>query len=58
METVMSHPHLQGLRRFTLGTLDAHSLYRKFGFTAPPHPERMMERFDPDIYKPHDGIAK
>ncbi|HXN87641.1 MAG TPA: GNAT family N-acetyltransferase [Candidatus Binataceae bacterium] len=58
MEAVMAHPHLQGLRRFTLGTLDAHGLYRKFGFATPSNPERWMERADPDIYKHLDGIAK
>ena len=44
MECVMAHPDLQGLRRFTLVTKDAHALYRKFGFEALPHPERYMER--------------
>ena len=43
MEVVMAHPALQGLRRFTLGTQDAHGLYAKFGFTAPPEAYRLME---------------
>jgi len=58
MAAVMAHPHLQGLRRFTLGTADAHGLYRKFGFADPPHPERMMERADPDIYRRIAASAK
>ena len=29
---VMAHPRLQGLRRFMLGTWDAHGLYAQFGF--------------------------
>jgi GNAT superfamily N-acetyltransferase len=41
--TVMAHPDLQGLRRFMLGTEDAHSLYERFGFRPLAHPERMME---------------
>jgi GNAT superfamily N-acetyltransferase len=41
--TVMAHPDLQGLRRFMLGTEDAHSLYEEFGFRPLEHPERMME---------------
>ncbi len=49
METVMAHPHLQGLRRWTLGTADAHRLYRKFGFAEPRYPERQMERADPNV---------
>ena len=50
IETVMSHPQLQGLRRWMLATADAHGLYRKFGFTALSRPERIMEITDPDIY--------
>lgn len=33
MEAVISHPDLQGLRRWMLGTKDAQELYRKYGFT-------------------------
>lgn len=47
---VMAHPELQGLRRFSLATLDAHGLYAGFGFTAPARPQTWMEKFDPDIY--------
>ena len=32
VRTVMAHPDLQGLRKFTLHTADAHSLYEQFGF--------------------------
>jgi GNAT superfamily N-acetyltransferase len=50
IETIMSHPQLQGLRRWMLATADAHGLYRKFGFTKLSRPERIMEIVDPDIY--------
>ena len=43
IEAVMAHPDLQGVRRFILGTADAHSLYERFGFRALAEPERMME---------------
>jgi GNAT superfamily N-acetyltransferase len=43
VETVLSHPDLQSLRRFFLGTADAHALYARFGF-VPVDPGRMMER--------------
>jgi GNAT superfamily N-acetyltransferase len=43
IETVLAHPDLQGLRRFFLGTADAHSLYERYGF-RPVDPGRMMER--------------
>jgi GNAT superfamily N-acetyltransferase len=50
MEAVIAHPDLQGLRRFTLATSDAHALYRQFGFTAPLRPQSLMERYFPDVY--------
>ena len=51
MTAAMSHPHLQGLRRWTLATRDAHGLYRKFGFDTPEFPDRLMERADLEIYQ-------
>lgn len=51
MGMAMEHPLLQGLRRWNLSTADAHGLYRQFGFTAFAHPERHMERHNPDIYR-------
>lgn len=51
METVCSHPDLQGLRRFVLITRDAHGLYGKFGFTQLEVPGRYMEIARPKIYK-------
>jgi GNAT superfamily N-acetyltransferase len=47
---VLAHPDLQGLRRFTLATFDAHGLYAQFGFTAPRAPHSLMERYFPGIY--------
>lgn len=47
---VMAHPQLQGLRRFSLATLDAHALYAGFGFSAPARPQTLMEKLDPDVY--------
>jgi GNAT superfamily N-acetyltransferase len=44
METVHSHPDLQGLRRWLLATRDAHGLYAQFGWTPLAHPERWMEK--------------
>lgn len=52
MEVIMAHPELQGLRRWALGTQDAHGLYSKYGFAPPKFPDRLMEIYDPDIYKP------
>lgn len=50
MQAVMDHPSLQGLRRFTLATFDAHDLYRQFGFTEPSRPQLLMERYFPNLY--------
>ena len=41
--TVMKHPELNGLRRFMLGTRDAHKLYEQYGFASLEFPERFME---------------
>lgn len=51
MEAIVSHPDLQGLRRWLLATRDAHTLYLKYGFAALPEPWRFMERFDPEAYR-------
>ena len=56
MQVIVAHPELQGLRRWMLGTLDAHGLYAKVGFRPMAHPERFMEIHHPDIYK--DGSAR
>jgi GNAT superfamily N-acetyltransferase len=50
MESVASHPDLQGLRRFVLVTRDAHGLYEQFGFRPLSRPEGYMELHRPDIY--------
>jgi GNAT superfamily N-acetyltransferase len=50
MECIVSHPSLQGLRRWTLATRDAHSLYAQFGFTPLRAPDRWMERHDSNVY--------
>lgn len=50
MECIVSHRSLQGLRRWTLATRDAHSLYAKFGFTPLGAPDGWMERHDRDVY--------
>lgn len=47
METVFSHPDLQGLRRWTLATNDAHGLYRRYGFDVLTRPDTWMELFRP-----------
>ncbi len=51
MQIIMDYPDLQGLRRFILGTKDAHGLYSKFGFASPKFPERQMEIGKLGIYE-------
>ncbi len=46
IETVMSHPDLQGLRRWSLITRDAHGLYRQFGWKSLSQPDTCMEIFN------------
>jgi|SRR5271154_4479202 len=51
MEVIMSYHELQGLRRWMLGTRDAHSLYEKFGFEALENPKRVMHIYNAGVYK-------
>lgn len=46
METIHSHPDLQGLRRWLLATRDAHGLYAQYGWKPLANVERWMERFN------------
>ena len=50
VECIVSHPELQGLRRWMLATRDAHGLYERFGFTPLKRPEMFMERHNPHVY--------
>lgn len=54
MEAMITHPELQGFRRWVLATKDAHDLYRQFGFTELKRPERWMERHDPNTKESPD----
>jgi GNAT superfamily N-acetyltransferase len=47
MQTIKEHPELQGLRRWSLATADAHKLYEQFGFTSLSKPDSWMEIFTP-----------
>lgn len=52
VQTIHAHPDVQGLRRWMLGTRDAHGLYAQFGWK--PIPEELASRFmqihDPEVY--------
>ncbi|HLZ67080.1 MAG TPA: GNAT family N-acetyltransferase [Aliidongia sp.] len=49
---IVGHPELQGLRRWSLNTHDAHGLYRQFGFTEIAEPEKAMERRQAPVSSP------
>jgi len=51
MTFMIFHPDLQGLRRYQLATLDAHELYRQFGFSELKNPERQMAIVVENVYK-------
>jgi len=55
---IQAHPKLQSLRRFMLGTRDAHGLYAQFGFEPIKYPERFMEIAQASPYKTIDGKAE
>lgn len=50
MSAILSHPRVQGLRRWLLATRDAHGLYAQFGFRPLAAPERFMEKHEPSIH--------
>lgn len=54
MEVMLTHPQLQGFRRWVLATKDAHTLYSRFGFIPLHRPERWMERPDPTMQESPD----
>ena len=58
IEVILSHPRLQGFRRWALATKDAHELYRRFGFDELRRPERWMERPDPNMRERPDYWQK
>lgn len=51
MSLMMFHPDLQGLRTYSLATLDAHGLYEQFGFKTVATPQKLMEIRINDIYQ-------
>ncbi len=44
IDAMMKEPQLKEVKIWRLATSDAHFLYKKFGFTALAHPEKMMEK--------------
>lgn len=50
VQTFLDHPELQGLRRWLLGTKDAHGVYAPLGFTPLDAPERFMQIRNPAPY--------
>jgi GNAT superfamily N-acetyltransferase len=48
VEAVIADPRFAGMKRWFLGTADAHELYRRFGFSEIVNPGRLMaiEEFD------------
>ncbi len=51
VEIILQYPSLQGLRRFMLGTRDAHGLYEQFGFSTLTVTTPWMQIHWPNVYK-------
>lgn len=53
MEVIHAHPELQTLRRWMLGTRDAHGLYEQFGWSVMNEDtrKRFMQKHAPGVYK-------
>ena len=58
MQSIMSHPDLQGLRRWILLTGDAHGLYRQFGWKDIAQPDKWMEWHNRDVYAKKERSQK
>lgn len=50
LNCVLEHPNLQGLKRFSLTTIDKQNFYNRFGFKPLHFPERHMEKLPLDYY--------
>jgi GNAT superfamily N-acetyltransferase len=44
INAMITEPELQQVKIWRLATSDAHFLYKKFGFNALAHPQKMMEK--------------
>jgi GNAT superfamily N-acetyltransferase len=53
LQVIHAHPELQTLRRWLLGTRDAHTLYEQFGWQRfnESAASRFMQKHNPDVYK-------
>jgi N-acetylglutamate synthase-like GNAT family acetyltransferase len=58
MQCIMEHPELQGLRRWSLATTDAHGLYSQFGFGPVAKPEMWMEIHRPEVYSSAQKMSR
>ena len=57
IEFILANPEVQGLRKWSLGTKDAHGLYAQFGFKPYEDVSRLMQKNNPGIYEnPAEGI--
>ncbi len=50
LSCILEHPDLQGLKRFSLTTIDKQDFYNRFGFAPLHFPDRHMEKLPPDYY--------
>ena len=44
VEFILETPSIKNVKRWMLGTMDAHELYRPYGFSEVVNPKRWMER--------------
>lgn len=43
MKVILAYPEFKTITQWSLKTLDAHGLYRQFGFNEPVEPKRILE---------------
>lgn len=55
VEMLLGHPDLQSLRRWCLGTRDAHGIYQRYGFVPVAPGQWMEKKLDPAVWKESAG---
>lgn len=58
MQVLVDIDWVKKLRRIMLASVDAKELYRRYGFTEPKYPERLMEIIRPGIYGDEQNPCK
>lgn len=57
VQSILDHPALRPVPRWSLRTLDAHRLYARYGFTPLQKPDATMELYRLPTEEPHNAVS-